>query len=538
MLGSLAQRLHVVARLLAVGQWNLVDGHVGGHAADVDVLVVDEVWLGAESRLATVGNGFLEHLAVEWVAELQAVGSHVVVEELGDGQVVKVALVVLHILQDHRLAVSHHELHDHLLDGRGSLCPARRLHGCRLADGCWLRLRLCTLLLLAAASPVANELVHLVDERSLGNAHALRAVVQIGIAQDGVHYHRDTLHDTVDGLAALQRVAFVLQQQVGLELYEVALMFLQILAEVAGRMLAGKRVRVVAVGQQQHLQVHALAEQHVRAAQGSVDAGSVAVVKQYDVRREAVQDVYLVCGERCARVGHHVLDACLMHGDDVGVALHHVHAVLLGDGALGLIETVQLAVLVVYLRVGRVHVLLLHALRGSIQLAATEAHHLAAYAYPWEDDATGIAVDELAAVVLVADAHLLDVLLLVTLLQRRAGKGVAVVQVEAQLELLDDVVAYAALAKVLHADGHAVGVLVQRVLEVLHCIFVHDEHRFPLALLALLLVAQFALLNLDMVFVGQPAQRLGIGHLLVFHDEVHGRATLATAEAVAGVAGR
>ena len=127
-----------------------------------------------------------------------------------------------------------------MLDGRGSLCPARRLHGCRLADGCWLRLRLCALLLLAAASPVANELVHLVDERSLGNAHALRAVVQIGIAQDGVHYHRNTLHDTVDGLAALQRVAFVLQQQVGLELYEIALMFLQILAEVAGRMLAGK----------------------------------------------------------------------------------------------------------------------------------------------------------------------------------------------------------------------------------------------------------------------------------------------------------
>ena len=86
-------------------------------------------------------------------------------------------------------------------------------------------------------------------------------------------------------------------------------MFLDVLAEVAGRMLAGKRVGVLAVGQQQHLEVHALGEQHVGTSQGSMDAGSVAVVEQDDVRGEPVQDVDLVDGKRRSRVGHHVLYA-------------------------------------------------------------------------------------------------------------------------------------------------------------------------------------------------------------------------------------
>ena len=41
-----------------------------------------------------------------------------------------------------------------------------------------------------------------------------------------------------------------------------------------------------------------------------------------------------------------------------------------------------------------------------------------------------------------------------------------------------------------------------------------------------------------MVFIGQPAQSLGVGHLLVLHDEGDGRTTLAATEAVAGVTGR
>ena len=45
----------------------------------------------------------------------------------------------------------------------------------------------------------------------------------------------------------------------------------------------------------------------------------------------------LVQGERGARVGNHVLDATLVHGYDVGIALDHEHAVFLGYGFLCLV---------------------------------------------------------------------------------------------------------------------------------------------------------------------------------------------------------
>ena len=93
------------------------------------------------------------------------------------------------------------------------------------------------------------------------------------------------------------------------------------------------------------------------------------------------------------------------------------------------------------LGVGRVDILLVDALRARVEQSATEAHHLSADAYPREDDAPGIAVDEFATIVLVADARLQDELLLVALAQRLSGQGTSVLKVVAELELADDVVA-------------------------------------------------------------------------------------------------
>ena len=315
-------------------------------------------------------------------------------------------------------------------------------------------------------------------------------------------------------------------------------MLLDVLAEIAGRMLAGEGIGVVAIGQQQHPEVHAFGQQHVGTAKGGVDACRVAVIKQDDVRSEPVQDVDLVDGKGRSRVGHYVFYACLVHGDDVRIAFDHIDAVFLDDGTLSLINAIELTILVIDLGIGRVHVLLLNTLCGSIELAPAEAYNLATHAYPRKDDATGIAVDEFATVVLVADAHLRDELLLVALLQCRTPEGEGIGEVETQLELLDDVVANATLAEILHADGHSVGMVVQGVLEIFQGILVDDEHRLALRLLALLLVGELAFLYFNVVFVGQPSQCFRIGHLLVLHDKGDGRASLAATEAVAGVTGR
>ena len=110
--------------------------------------------------------------------------------------------------------------------------------------------------------------------------------------------------------------------------------------------------------------------------------------------------------------------------------------------------------------------------------------------------------------------------------------------VEAQLELPDDIVAEAPAAEILHADSHTVGMVVEQVLEVFCCPFVDDEHRLTLALLFFLLIGELSFVDLNVVFVSQPAQSLGIGHLLVLHDKGYGVAALAASKAVACATGR
>ena len=121
---------------------------------------------------------------------------------------------------------------------------------------------------------------------------------------------------------------------------------------------------------------------------------------------------------------------------------------------------------------------------------------------------------------------------------RLVGQRVALGECEAQLELLDDVVADAAAAEILFADSLSVDVVLQDVMEILTGPLVHDEHRLTLRLLAFLVVRQFALLNLDIVFLRQPAQGLRVGDLLVFHQEVDGVATFATGKALADLTSR
>ena len=66
---------------------------------------------------------------------------------------------------------------------------------------------------------------------------------------------------------------------------------------------------------------------------------------------------------------------------------------------------------------------------------------------------------------------------------------------------------------------------------------VDDEHRLALVLLLTLLVSQFLLDNLDIVLLRQPPQCLGIGNLLVLHQETGRRTALAADETVTDILG-
>ena len=90
------------------------------------------------------------------------------------------------------------------------------------------------------------------------------------------------------------------------------------------------------------------------------------------------------------------------------------------------------------------------------------------------------------------------------------------------MEFLYYVVAETAAAEILHTYRSAIYIVEEDVVEIFHRPFVDDEHTLTVVLLPLLLFAHLALTHFDVVFVGEPFQRLHIRHLLMFHEETDG----------------
>ena len=156
------------------------------------------------------------------------------------------------------------------------------------------------------------------------------------------------------------------------------------------------------------------------------------------------------------------------------------------------------------LRVGRIHVFLLHTLGPGIQQSSAKGHHLPTHIQPWEDHAACIAVIE-SLLVFDAKACFLQKLCLITCLLRRLGQRILLRQGKTQTELLHGIIPDASTTEILLTDGDAVRIILQYLLEIGLRPFVHDKHRFAVALLLSLLVGQFLFLDLDIIFLRQPA---------------------------------
>ena len=129
------------------------------------------------------------------------------------------------------------------------------------------------------------------------------------------------------------------------------------------------------------------------------------------------------------------------------------------------------------------------------------------------------------------EARLLQHLKAVAVLQRVVGEVAPLVEAVAQPEALDDLVAETAPVEVAQAHGAPHLVVVEQVGEILLRKLAHVEQAVSLRLPLLLLLGLLLLFYLDVVLVGQPAQRLGVGVVLVLHEELHHVARLAAAEA-------
>ena len=124
-------------------------------------------------------------------------------------------------------------------------------------------------------------------------------------------------------------------------------------------------------------------------------------------------------------------------------------------------------------------------------------------------------------------------LLLVTRRQGVLRHPVALRRTESESEFLDRGVGHPALlAEVGQSHALSFGFALEVVGEILRGPAVQGEHRLAVVVAAHLLFRHLLLLNLDAVTLGHHLQGLGIGDVLVLHQESHGIAALAASEAL------
>ena len=198
--------------------------------------------------------------------------------------------------------------------------------------------------------------------------------------------------------------------------------------------------------------------------------------------------MYLVQAESGAAVGYNVLYATLIHGYHIGLTFNHEHPVLACNSFLGLPYTVQFVVLMKNITVGRIDIFLVNAFGTRVQYACREAHNLATYSRPWENNASRVAVNQLVSVVFIAYARGGKISLFIAFGHCFTPKSIAVGEVEAQIKLLNHVVTKASHTEILHANSLSVGMIVEQILKVIRCPLVDNEHRFALALFLFLAV--------------------------------------------------
>ena len=113
-----------------------------------------------------------------------------------------------------------------------------------------------------------------------------------------------------------------------------------------GAASAHEGVRILAGGHRGHPHADRVTQELVAGPEGGAETGLVAVVEENGRWGEAAEQRALLGRERRAERGDHVLDTCQHQAEHVEVTLDQDDRLLLPDGALGLVEVVELASLV------------------------------------------------------------------------------------------------------------------------------------------------------------------------------------------------
>lgn len=225
-----------------------------------------------------------------------------------------------------------------------------------------------------------------------------------------------------------------------------------------------------------------------------------------------------------------------MHPHHVRIALHENAEVFAHDGVLRMVDAVKAVALAVYEAFGRIEVLGRPVAR--LQHPPAESDDAAADGVDGKYHPARETVVITARLALDGESRFGEELLLVAGTERRHGHRVALGRTVPQRELAHRGIRETALTEVPHSHAQPFIRIVQHMLEIVGGPTVDDHHAFAVVVPPGLLRSQLLLPHLDAVFLRHILECLGIGHLLVLHDEGHGIPALAAAETLEEPLGR
>ena len=113
-------------------------------------------------------------------------------------------------------------------------------------------------------------------------------------------------------------------------------------------MFSCEAIWVIPVGQEQHFDVHPLRQHHVGSSQCGMYSCLITIIQQDHIFCEPMQQSDLENAKSGARIGNNIFNTTLMHGDYIGITLHHIDAIFFGNGFLGLKNTIEFVILVIH----------------------------------------------------------------------------------------------------------------------------------------------------------------------------------------------
>ena len=128
----------------------------------------------------------------------------------------------------------------------------------------------------------------------------------------------------------------------------------------------------------------------------------IAIIKQNDIRSEAVQKTYLMYRKCRTTISYDILNTTLVHRDNVRISLHHINKVVLSNSFLCLEDTIEFSLFMIDNAIGRIDILLINALCTRIQQTTTKGSHLTAHTHPWEHHTSIETVDKFSILTLEA----------------------------------------------------------------------------------------------------------------------------------------